>query len=409
MGQTDERRRDWDRAVDRRRKHSVESTVSGMNDDELRRYARHIILPEVGLEGQARLKRARVLIVGAGGLGSPASLYLAAAGIGTLGLVDFDVVEYSNLQRQIIHGTSDVGRSKLESARDSLHEINPEVTIECHESRLTSENAFQIIEPYDIVVDGTDNFPTRYLVNDACVLLGKPNVYGSIFRFEGQASVFYAAQGPCYRCLFRDPPPPGLVPSCAEAGVLGVLPGIIGAIQANETIKLILERGEPLIGRLLLFDALSMRFRELHLRKDRECSVCGEEPTVRELIDYEDFCGVGSDEAVLHPATGVPAMSASQLKARLDAGDPIRVIDVREPFELRICSLDVAEPFPLRSLTGRLNELSPGEQIVVVCRNGYRSAEVVRFLRERGFARAYNLDGGLRAWSDDVDPSMPRY
>ncbi len=380
-----------------------------MNDTELRRYARHIILTEVGLEGQARLKRARVLIVGAGGLGSPASLYLAAAGIGTLGLVDFDVVEYSNLQRQIIHGTSDVGRSKLESARDSLHEINPDVRIECHESRLTSKNALQIIEPYDIVVDGTDNFPTRYLVNDACVLLGKPNVYGSIFRFEGQASVFHAAQGPCYRCLFREPPPPGLIPSCAEAGVLGVLPGIIGAIQANETIKLILERGEPLIGRLLLFDALSMRFRELHLRKDRECCVCGDEPTVRELIDYEDFCGVGSDEAVPHPATGVPAISASQLKARLDAGDSIRVIDVREPFELRICSLDVAEPFPLRSLPSRLNELGPGEQIVVVCRNGYRSAEVVRFLRERGFARAYNLDGGLRAWSDDVDPSMPRY
>jgi len=397
------------RPVDRRRSHTVESTLSGMNDNELRRYARHIILPEVGLEGQARLKRARVLIVGAGGLGSPASLYLAAAGIGTLGLVDFDVVEYSNLQRQIIHGTSDIGRSKLESARDSLHEINPDVTIECHESRLTSENALGIIEPYDIVVDGTDNFPTRYLVNDACVLLGKPNVYGSIFRFEGQASVFYAARGPCYRCLFRDPPPPGLVPSCAEAGVLGVLPGIIGAIQANETIKLILERGEPLIGRLLLFDALSMKFRELHLRRDSECPVCGDEPTIRELIDYEDFCGVRSAEATPHPASGVPAISASQLKARLDAGDAIRVIDVREPFELRICSLDVAEPFPLRTLPSRLSELSPGEQIVVVCRNGYRSADVVRFLRDRGFARAYNLDGGLRAWSDDVDPSMPRY
>ncbi len=387
---------------------TVGSEALGLNDNELRRYARHIILPEVGLEGQERLKQARVLIIGAGGLGSPASLYLAAAGVGTLGLVDFDVVEYSNLQRQIIHGTADVGRSKLDSARDSLQDLNPEVTVERHDSRLTSENAFRIIEPYDVIVDGTDNFPTRYLVNDACVLLGKPNVYGSIFRFEGQASVFHAARGPCYRCLFRDPPPPGLVPSCAEAGVLGVLPGVIGAIQASETIKLILERGEPLIGRLLLFDALSMRFRELHLRKDRECPVCGDNPTVRELIDYEDFCGVSS-AAALEPSPGVPAISATQLKARLDAGDPIRVIDVREPFELRICGLDVADPIPMRTLPGRLNELSRGEEIVVICRNGHRSGDVVRFLRERGFSRVYNLDGGLRAWSDNVDPSMPRY
>ncbi|MGD8698949.1 MAG: molybdopterin-synthase adenylyltransferase MoeB [Gemmatimonadales bacterium] len=388
---------------------TAKSSAPGMNEAELRRYARHIILPEVGTEGQERLRRSRVLIVGAGGLGSPASLYLAAAGVGTLGIVDFDVVEYSNLQRQIIHGTADVGRSKLDSARDSLHAINPEVTVERHESRLTSDNALQIIEPYDVVVDGTDNFPTRYLVNDACVLLGKPNVYGSIFRFEGQASVFFAARGPCYRCLFREPPPPGLVPSCAEAGVLGVLPGIIGAIQANEAIKLILEQGDPLIGRLLLFDALSMRFRELHLRKDRECPICGDEPTVRELIDYEEFCGVSASEALPGPSASVPTISARRLKARLDAGDPIRVIDVREPFELRICRLDVADAIPMRALPSRINELSRAEELVVVCRNGHRSADVVRFLRERGFARAYNLDGGLRAWSDDVDPCMPRY
>lgn len=381
----------------------------GLNANELRRYARHIILPDIGLEGQERLKRARVLVVGAGGLGSPASLYLAAAGVGTLGLVDFDVVEYSNLQRQIIHGTGDVGRSKLDSATDRLESINPEVEIEPYDSRLTSANALEIIEPYDIVLDGTDNFPTRYLVNDACVLLGKPNVYGSIFRFEGQASVFHAARGPCYRCLFREPPPPGLVPSCAEAGVLGVLPGIIGAIQANEAIKLILEQGEPLIGRLLLFDALAMRFRELRLRRDSQCPVCGDNPTVRELIDYEDFCGMRSAEAAAEPAAGIPAISATRLKERLDAGEPIRVIDIREPYELLICGLDVAEPIPMRTLPGRLSELNRGQEIVVICRSGHRSGDVVRFLRERGFSRAYNLHGGLRAWSDEVDPAMPKY
>lgn len=381
----------------------------GMNANELRRYARHIILPEVGLEGQERLKQARVLVIGAGGLGSPASLYLAAAGVGTLGIADFDVVEFSNLQRQIIHGTGDVGRSKLDSASDRLKDMNPDVKIERHESRLSSENALEIIDPYDIVLDGTDNFPTRYLVNDACVLLGKPNVYGSIFRFEGQASVFYPARGPCYRCLFREPPPPGLVPSCAEAGVLGVLPGIIGAIQANEAIKLIIEQGEPLIGRLLLFDALTMKFRELHLRKDPLCPVCGDHPTVRELVDYEDFCGTSATETVTEPSAGVPTISARQLKARLDAGDPIRVIDIREPYELMICSLGVAEAIPMRALPGRLGELNRGQEIVVICRSGHRSGDVVRFLRERGFSRAYNLNGGLRAWADEVDPAMPKY
>lgn len=380
-----------------------------MNANELRRYARHIILPEIGLAGQERLKRARVLVVGAGGLGSPASLYLAAAGVGTLGLVDFDVVEYSNLQRQIIHGTDDVGRSKLDSATDRLKSINPEVEIEPHDTRLTSANALEIIEPYDIVLDGTDNFPTRYLVNDACVLLGKPNVYGSIFRFEGQASVFHAARGPCYRCLFREPPPPGLVPSCAEAGVLGVLPGVIGAIQANEAIKLILEQGDPLIGRLLLFDALAMRFRELRLRRDAQCPVCGENPTVRELIDYEDFCGMRSEEGAPEPVGEIPAISATRLKERLDAGEPIQVIDIREPYELSICGLDVAEPIPMRTLPGRLSELNRGQEIVVICRSGHRSSDVVRFLRERGFSRTYNLHGGLRAWSDEVDPAMPKY
>lgn len=381
----------------------------GMNANELRRYARHIILPEIGIEGQERLKQARVLVIGAGGLGSPASLYLAAAGVGTLGIVDYDVVEFSNLQRQIMHGTGDVGRSKLGSASDRLEDINPEVRIERHETRLSSENALEIIDPYEIVLDGTDNFPTRYLVNDACVLLGKPNVYGSIFRFEGQASVFYAARGPCYRCLFREPPPPGLVPSCAEAGVLGVLPGIIGAIQANEAIKLIIEQGEPLIGRLLLFDALTMKFRELRLRKDPLCPVCGDNPTVRELIDYEDFCGVRAAETVTEPSAVVPTISARRLKARLDAGDPIRVIDVREPYELMICGLSVAEAIPMRALPGRLDELNRGQEIVVICRSGHRSGDVVRFLRERGFSRAYNLHGGLRAWADEVDPAMPKY
>lgn len=381
-----------------------------LSPEEMRRYARHIIMPEVGLEGQKKLKQARVVLIGAGGLGSPASLYLAAAGVGTLGLVDFDVVEFSNLQRQIVHGTSDVGRSKLESARARLLDLNPEIEIETHEARLTSENALSILEGYDIVVDGTDNFPTRYLVNDACVLLGKPNVYGSIFRFEGQASVFFAQEGPCYRCLFREPPPPGLVPSCAEGGVLGVLPGIVGALQANETIKLILETGEPLIGRLLLFDALRMRFRELRLRKDPECPICGPNPTVRELIDYEEFCGVRQAQAEEQRLQrGVPAITATQLKARLDAGESIRVIDVREPHEWNICRLDEAELIPLGSFPSQMNRLDSAEEIVVMCRSGVRSAHAVRLLQEAGFRKVYNLEGGILAWSDEVDPSLPRY
>ncbi|MEE9132000.1 MAG: molybdopterin-synthase adenylyltransferase MoeB [Gemmatimonadota bacterium] len=381
-----------------------------LSRDEIRRYARHIIMPEVGLEGQKKLKQARVLLIGAGGLGSPASLYLAAAGVGTIGLVDFDVVDYSNLQRQIIHGTGDVGRSKLASARERLLDINPEITVERHEVRLLSDNAMEILKDYDIIVDGTDNFPTRYLVNDACVLLGKPNVYGSIFRFEGQVSVFYAREGPCYRCLFREPPPPGLVPSCAEGGVLGVLPGIVGTMQANETVKLILGQGEPLIGRLLLFDSLRMKFRELRLRKDPDCPICGENPTIHELIDYEAFCGVTEAALEQQGLQGqVPTITATDLKARLDAGDPIRIIDVREPHEWNICNLETAELIPLASLPGQMNGLDSTEDIVVLCRSGARSARAVRLLQEAGFRRAYNLTGGLLAWSDEVDPSMPKY
>ena len=376
--------------------------------DEMRRYARHLIMPEVGPAGQKKLRQARVLLIGAGGLGSPASLYLAAAGVGTLGLVDFDSVDYSNLQRQILHGTSDVGRPKLDSARDRLLDINPDVKFEGHELRLTSQNALGILDDYDIIVDGTDNFPTRYLVNDACVLLGKPNVYGSIFRFEGQASVFYAKDGPCYRCLYPEPPPPGLVPSCAEGGVLGVLPGIIGALQANETIKLIIGQGETLVGRLLLFDALRMRFRELKLRKDPACPICGDNPSLRGLIDYDAFCGVGQAEAQQSRHT-VPVITATQLKARLDAGEPVRIIDVREPHEWNICNLPMAELIPLAKFPSQMNSLDQDDDIVVICRSGRRSAHAVRLLQEAGFRKSSNLTGGLLAWSDEVDPAMPKY
>jgi adenylyltransferase/sulfurtransferase len=389
---------------------ALEEKTVELSQDEIRRYARHLIMPEVGADGQRKLKQARVLLIGAGGLGSPASLYLAAAGVGTLGIVDFDVVEFSNLQRQVIHGTGDVGRPKLDSAREQLLEINPEIGIEGHEVRLTSDNALQILADYDIIVDGTDNFPTRYLVNDASALLGKPNVYGSIFRFEGQASVFYAKEGPCYRCLFREPPPPGLVPSCAEGGVLGVLPGIIGALQANETIKLILGIGEPLIGRLLLFDALKVGFRELKLRKDPDCPLCGEQATIRELIDYDEFCGV--KEAVVEDRRvqdQVPAISARDLKARFDAGDAIRIIDVREPHELNIARLENAIAIPLRNLPEQVGRIDGSEDIVVICRSGRRSAFATRFLLDAGFQRVFNLTGGLLAWSDDVDPTMAKY
>ena len=378
-----------------------------LSHEEIRRYSRHLILPEVGLEGQVKLKQARVLLVGAGGLGSPLALYLAAAGVGTLGLVDFDVVDESNLQRQVLHGTSAVGLPKLESARQRIRDINPNVTVETHETRLSSANALDLVKRYDLVADGTDNFPTRYLVNDACVLTGKPNVYGSIFRFEGQASVFAHADGPCYRCLYAEPPPPGLVPSCAEGGVLGVLPGVIGLIQATEAIKLILGKGEPLVGRLLLYDALAMSFRELKLKKDPACPVCGTNPTVRELIDYEAFCGLGPETH--EAATGVPEITAPELAARVARGDELLVLDVREPQEYAFARLPFSQLLPLGDLPRRVHELDSARDIVVHCRTGKRSAQAVEMLQQAGFRKVWNLKGGIDAWSREVDPSVPRY
>ncbi|HEX6926915.1 MAG TPA: molybdopterin-synthase adenylyltransferase MoeB [Longimicrobiaceae bacterium] len=382
-----------------------------LTPEETLRYSRHLLLPEVGPDGQRRLKGARVLLVGAGGLGSPVSLYLAAAGVGTLGMVEFDQVDVTNLQRQVLHGTSDLGRPKLDSASDRLRDINPHVVVEPIPERLTSENAMEIVAAYDVVVDGTDNFPTRYLVNDACVLTGKPNVYGSIFRFEGQASVFWAERGPCYRCLFAEPPPPGMVPSCAEGGVLGVLPGIIGTIQATEALKLLLGAGESLVGRLLMLDALRMRFREMRLRKDPDCPVCGEHPTVRELIDYELFCGYTPETEKDDPMERIPEMDVKELKARLDRGDPITIVDVREPHEWEIGNLARygARLIPLGELGDRLDELDPSQEIVLQCRSGARSARALEFLREQGYERLWNLKGGILAWSDEVDPSIPKY
>lgn len=398
----------------------VETTPEGvdLSNEEIQRYSRHLIMPEVGMAGQRKLKAASVLLIGAGGLGSPLAMYLAAAGVGRIGLVDYDVVSYSNLQRQVIHGTSDVGRPKLDSARDRIKEINPFVLVDTFDVPLTSENALEIMAPYDVIIDGTDNFPTRYLTNDACVLLGKPNVYGSIFRFEGQASVFYAKEGPCYRCLFPEPPPPGLVPSCAEGGVLGVLPGTIGAIQATETIKLILGVGDPLIGRLMIYDALNMSFDEVRLRKDPNCPVCGENPTVTELIDYEQFCGVpahdnslytaGLDEAVL---AGVPQISPVELQARLTEGERLFILDVREPHELEISNLSHlgAVLIPMGQVLERMGELDTAQEIVVQCRTGVRSAEIVHLLQQHGFTKLYNLDGGINRWAYEVDARIPIY
>jgi molybdopterin/thiamine biosynthesis adenylyltransferase/rhodanese-related sulfurtransferase/molybdopterin converting factor small subunit len=375
-----------------------------LSHEEILRYSRHLILPDVGLEGQKKLKAARVLLVGAGGLGSPAALYLAAAGVGTLGIVDFDVVDKTNLQRQILHGTSAIGTPKLESAAARIHDLNPNVRVEPFETRLTSENALDIIREFDIVADGTDNFPTRYLVNDACVLLGKPNVYGSIFRFEGQASVFYAKQGPCYRCLYSEPPPPGLVPSCAEGGVLGVLPGIIGSIQAMETIKLILGAGEPLIGRLVLFDALKLQFRELKLAKDPDCPVCGRHPTLTTLIDYEAFCGVGAEP----PYEGAE-ITAQDLKQEWDKRRDLLVIDVREPHEYEIAHIDGAVLIPLSELPTRLGELDGHREIVTHCHHGARSLKALEILKGAGFGKVRSLRGGIDAWAVNVDPSLPRY
>src|SRR6202795_1353681 len=382
------------------------STLPELTTDDLARYARHLILPEVGMEGQRRLKAAKVLCVGTGGLGSPLAFYLAAAGIGTLGLVDFDVVDASNLQRQIIHSTKDIGRKKLDSAAEKLTALNPALNVVKHETMLTSANALEILKDYDIVADGTDNFPTRYLVNDACVLLGKPNAYGSIFRFEGQASVFATKDGPCYRCLYPEPPPPGLVPSCAEGGVLGILPGLVGVIQATEVIKLILGKGESLIGRLLLIDALNMKFRELKLRKNPDCPACGTHPTITKLIDYNEFCGIRGEEKPVETLVG--DVQVEELKRRLDAGENLFVLDVREPHEYQICNIG-GHLIPLNDLPNRMNELDSSREIVAHCRSGARSAKAVNFLRQAGFRKVHNLSGGILAWADRVEPKMPKY
>jgi adenylyltransferase/sulfurtransferase len=381
--------------------------VTSLSNEEILRYSRHLIMPEVGMEGQLKLKNAKVLLIGTGGLGAPLGLYLAAAGVGKLGLVDFDVVDFTNLQRQVTFGTSDVGKHKSEAARARLSNLNPDIEVQSFETQLTSVNALELFKDFDIVVDGTDNFPTRYLVNDACILLGKPNVYGSIFRFEGQVTVFGMPDGPCYRCLYPEPPPPGLVPSCAEGGVLGVLPGIVGSIQAMETIKLILCSGDHLIGRLLLFDALGMKFRELKLRKNPDCPMCGKNRTIHELIDYYQFCGVRGEEAPA-PDLKVPEITPKELKSRLDRGDDLYILDVREPHEYQICNLK-GHLLPLGELPRRVHELDSSREIVAHCRSGKRSAEAVDFLRRAGFRKIHNLKGGILAWSDEVDPSVPKY
>ena len=373
------------------------------SSDEFARYSRHLIMPEVGLEGQKAIKSSSVLIIGAGGLGSPSATYLAAAGVGRIGIVDFDTIDKSNLHRQILYSEQDVGKSKAEVAKERLLKVNPNISIELHKVRLDSSNALGILKNYDIIMDGTDNFPTRYLVNDACVLLGKPNVYASIFRFEGQASVFYAKEGPCYRCLYPEPPPPGLVPSCAEGGVLGVLPGIMGSIQAAEAIDLILGKGTPLIGRLLLFDALDMKFRELKLRKNPECPICGENPTIKELIDYEAFCDVDEE---LKPEFEI---TSPVLKQIIDAKGSVTLLDVREPFENQICRIEGSKLIPLGQLTQRVNELDTADEIVVYCHTGMRSAQAVRFLKGLGFKKVRNLKGGIRAWTIEVDPTLQAY
>jgi molybdopterin/thiamine biosynthesis adenylyltransferase/rhodanese-related sulfurtransferase len=381
--------------------------VTSLSNQEILRYSRHLIMPEVGMEGQLRLKNSKVLLIGTGGLGAPLGLYLAAAGVGKLGLVDFDVVDFTNLQRQVTFGTNDVGKHKSEAARARLSNLNPDIQIESFETQLTSANALELFRDFDIIVDGTDNFPTRYLVNDACILLGKPNVYGSIFRFEGQVTVFGMPSGPCYRCLYPEPPPPGLVPSCAEGGVLGVLPGIVGSIQAMETIKLILRTGDNLVGRLLLFDALGMKFRELKLRKNPDCPMCGSNRTIHQLIDYYEFCGVRGEEAPA-PNVQVPEISPRELKARLDRGDDLYILDVREPHEYQICNIK-GHLLPLGELPRRVHELDSSREIVAHCRSGKRSAEAVDFLRKAGFRKIHNLKGGILAWSDEVDPSVPKY
>ncbi|MGC3989153.1 MAG: molybdopterin-synthase adenylyltransferase MoeB [Chthoniobacteraceae bacterium] len=380
------------------------------SNDEIARYSRHLIMPEVTLEGQKRLKAASVLCIGTGGLGSPIALYLAAAGVGRLGLVDGDTVDFSNLQRQILHGTKDVGRKKLNSARDRIREINPNVQVDLYDAFFTSANAREIAEPYDIIIDGTDNFPTRYCSNDISVFLKKPNIYGSIFRFDGQCTVFAPhLGGPCYRCMFPEPPPPGMVPSCAEGGVLGVLPGIIGVMQAIEAIKLIVGIGEPLIGRLVHFDALKMKFREFKLRKDPKCPVCGDHPTITDLVDYDQFCGIPQAQAADEEEANVPTITAPELKAKLDRGDKFQLIDVREQYEWDICHIPGAKLIPLGQLPSRMSELDSAEEIVLQCKSGARSARALHLLQEAGFAKLSNLEGGILGWSEQVDPSVPKY
>jgi adenylyltransferase/sulfurtransferase len=380
------------------------------SNDEIARYSRHLIMPEVTLEGQKRLKAASILCIGAGGLGSPIALYLAAAGIGRMGLVDGDVVDFSNLQRQILHGTKDVGRKKLNSARDRIREVNPNVQIDLHDTLFTSANAAELVRDYDIVIDGTDNFPTRYLSNDICVFLKKPNVYGSIFRFDGQCTIFAPhLGGPCYRCMFPEPPPPGMVPSCAEGGVLGVLPGIIGVMQALEAIKLVMGIGEPLIGRLVHFDALKLKFREFKLRRDPKCPVCGENPTITELIDYDQFCGIPQAAAAEAAEAPIPTMTVLELKQKLDNRDKFVLLDVREPFEWDICHIDHAKLIPLGQLPSRMSELDSADEIVIHCKSGGRSAKAVRLLQEAGFSKLHNVEGGITAWAEEVDPSVPKY
>ena len=380
-----------------------------LSHEEIHRYSRHLLIPDVGLQGQQKLKGSSVLIVGTGGLGSPVALYLAAAGIGRIGLVDYDVVDFSNLQRQIIHGQSRLGDLKVESARDRLLDLNPEIQVDIYNEFLTSDNAFEIAEPYDIIIDGTDNFPTRYLINDLCVLTGKPNVYGSIYRFDGQASVFNFGDGPCYRCLFPEPPPPGLVPSCAEGGVLGVLPGTIGSIQATETLKLILGIGEPLIGRLLLYDALDLSFQTVKLHKNPDCKVCGENPQITALIDYEDFCGMPARDPEYGSAGEEWDITAQELAAKLAAGGTLRLIDVREPHEREISDLKGAELIPLGQFASRLSELDSAEDIVLFCKAGTRSTRALEILASAGFKKVKNLKGGINAWALNVDPSLPIY
>jgi sulfur-carrier protein adenylyltransferase/sulfurtransferase len=384
------------------------ATSVTLTPPEIQRYARHLIMPEVAMQGQQRLKAAKVLCIGTGGLGSPLSLYLAAAGVGTLGLVDFDVVDVSNLQRQIIHFTDDVGRPKIASAEAKLKAINPAIEIIRHEHAVDSSNALEMFAGYDVIVDGTDNFPTRYLVNDACVLLGKPNVYGSIFRFDGQATVFYPPEGPCYRCLYPEPPPPDLVPNCAEGGVLGILPGMIGVVQATETVKLILGTGKPLIGRLLLYDALEMSFREMKVRKNPKCPICGPNPTIHTLIDYQQFCGVGPPTATAS-AVGLEEIAPKELRALLATESPPLILDVRNPEEIAICRIAGSTVIPLPELPGRLAELDQSASIVVHCKSGARSAKAISLLQAAGFARLKNLRGGILAWIKDVDPSLPTY